>query len=255
MIYCDTCIWYELHGENHSNPIKSGLKASLLNMLEISTSKTLYERPIIFQRAISNLLKYPQVIIPEDPIQHIIKVNDPSFKSNPSLFEKLQTEFKTLNNTDLKKFEEIINETKKELKDRVANFDSPLKEIVNLINKESPKIKGHIKSSSTLKSHRKINTLDLTKEVIKNLVNSNTKHLVDWTRYDWTKINVFVHVLDITFKKLETGELVTFSINDFYDILHFVYVQPEDTFWTLETRWNTLLSSNSLGSIIYKENL
>ena len=80
--------------------------------------------------------------------------------------------------------------------------------------------------------------------MVKSLMNHYTNkndYKIKWDKFDWTRVELFMIVTEIYFKKLETTKGMKMKSNDMVDWLNLLYVSPDDKYLTFDDRWRNFI--------------
>lgn len=123
-----------------------------------------------------------------------------------------------------------------------------MKKLPDLFNSEAARIQEMIKGNERQRLAE--NTLKLTVGFICECIDREFEEEFNFEGLDSTKFELLLLVLDLYFKKLETGQM-KFKQNDLYDFAILAYVQPGDKFWTSDGRWLTMIRELGMDSYLY----
>jgi len=235
------------------------LIATWINIIELSKTPNLIDNVLLVKNAVKALYVNHSMIITENPFDYIIKSHFPEYTTENENVKLILTGFEKLIKID---FENIsINNEKNFLN---VDIEDKLNNSINLANQANifiENVRANIKQSSNKKIHREIDTLQLTKNFLQNIIeiyskeHTNKQLNFDWTNFDWTNFDLLLFVIDNYFKELELTPNMKFDKNDWYDLLMLAYVGKYDKFWTNEKRkWYKVIEQDSKYSqYLYKK--
>ena len=229
-IILDTNIWLDLFDNRN---LLDGLEQSL-----ISTTFLNYFELIKKKRIVTDVEKFRWVFNKMDefqknfdpPFVHIAKQHQ-FFHYN--VLMKLRGLFDFLSN--YKNGTIIVEENIKAFYDYIDEVNQDFQNLSTSYNFEAKQIQAQIKNRS---KHLKRETITLIEKYIANIVDLITGQ--DIKSMDFSKIELLVKTLDLFFKKLEVGDIVSVT-NDILDFFILSYVQPEDLYVTKDKKWKTLI--------------
>lgn len=243
-IIADTNIWYYL-GQD-SNLFKKVERLQIcptwVNIVELSKTENVVEKEDLTRRAIQKMFHFRDNVIVDSPFIYLSKLKirekhdepDPFISSCLSFTER----FAQGDKIDPKKHTEYydwINKHRENVISLCDWFNDKSNEIKNKINK---------------KTHRKIDTFEITATFIHKIVELITQGKVNLIDFDFDQIDLFWRVLDFFFKELELSGM-KMQPNDWFDFTQLAYVQPGDLFWTKEKRWIRIIEKAGLKDCLF----
>lgn len=94
------------------------------------------------------------------------------------------------------------------------------------------------------KAHLEIDTSEINKEMMKSILGEyalTNNYKINWDKFDWSRIELFMTVTEIFFKKLETTKGMKIKANDIVDWFNLLYVSPDDKYLTFDDRWRNFI--------------
>jgi len=245
-IICDTNIWYQLGYGIKREPNKSNhdLIGTWINIIELCKTPNIIYRFTDVKNAVIALYKFHSMIIPDNPFDYIIKLDNPAYQSNTDDIETIIKAFERLMIINEKA--EIDEGLKTEFYDIILNKVDDFQNIADDTNKIINNVRQNIKQFSNKKVHRALNTLTMTKDFINKLISVYTQGKISLSaNFDWEQIDLFIFTLNSYFKELELHPSLKFNRNDWYDLFSLAYVKPAYRYWTFEAKtWQRLISTD-----------
>lgn len=68
-----------------------------------------------------------------------------------------------------------------------------------------------------------------------------TNYKINWDKFDWSSIELFMIVTEIYFKKLETTKDMKVKGNDIVDWFNIMYVSQDDKYLTFDNKWRNYI--------------
>ena len=249
MIICDTNVWYAF---NQGKPTETDknykLIPTLLTLAEIATTKVMVYDKKLFQNTIKVIYEKGGPIIILDPIDYVLYQQDPKY---PTTDRKIKDILERLSHVlalkiddkivvDDKLKNELIKECKTERKASVL--------FAEYANSKICEIRKNINMGIGKKKHLEIDTTNINKEMVNAIFNEYVKdsgYTIDWGKFDWGNIDLFMKVTEIFFKKVETTKGMKVEANDAVDWLNMLYVSPDDKYLTLESSWRKYIEEDN----------
>jgi len=224
MTICDTNIWYEITKE--SNSLKD-LTLTPLSVKEIANSPKLLSKIEIVRLAVNNIFEFGNEIIIKTPLEYLLSLDNQSYDGTQP-YKNLSDEFEVLC-----KLKDGVSFPKEEM----PQLEKHIEKIRNMISESTANLQEMLvavrKNIEDNKKQQRIDTTEITKDVIKQFVKSGTENKYNLTdSFDWTKIELFLHTLDAYFKMLETNTTMRVKDNDWIDLFNLMYVTPADKYLT-----------------------
>lgn len=178
-------------------------------------------------------------IIPENPFDFVLMNNDSRYDANEQPTKQILKGFSSI--MELQLGEEGVDEDlRSEIIEDCKDSRRPSSEFAALGNDELLTIRKSINTGIGQKEHLKKDPTLINREFVKYMFDvyaSNKKYTIDWGKFDWSKIELFMVVTEVFFKKLETTKNMKIDQNDIVDWFNLLYVTPEDKYLTFEKKW------------------
>lgn len=248
LVICDTNVWY---GFNQGTPTiisdEFTLTPTFLTLVELGTSEVMVHDLKLFQNTIKSVYENGGPIIPLNPVDYVLSQQLPDYPIIDGGIKKLLKDFSYILSLDINDETKIDDELKREIlisckTDRKATVD-----FAEYGNSKIDEIRKNINLGIGRKQHIKIDTSKTNQEMIKSIFNEHAKereYTIDWDRFNWNKIDLFMKVTESFFKKVETTKGMKIKPNDAIDWLNMLYVSPVDKYLTLEDPWRTYIEQD-----------
>lgn len=245
-VICDTNVWYALASANFYKPDEVLLIPTAFSLEELASSTLMAQHPKYYQDVINSIYKNCGPTIPENPFDFVLMNNDHNYIANEEGTRLLLKRFSEL--MERKIDNEYIDECLREkiIKD-CEKSRKPSKEFATLGNDELLAIRKNINNGIGKKEHLKQDPTLINREFVKQMFNGYAKskgYEIDWDKFDWSKIELFMIVTEIFFKKLETTKGMVIHPNDIVDWFNLLYVTPEDKYLTFDGKWEKRIKSD-----------
>lgn len=212
MVICDTNIWYRL-GDGRIKPSEFGenqLVVTGVTVEELCTSEMIFSDSESFKSAIRAINKYATQFIEYDPIEYILSQISSDFKPNRlpyiEMMASLQSYLKTEPDNNEKKNDE--------LKKSIIKWNTPHLNLVNILNKNLVKVRGHTKQFFTKKEFRQLDTVPEIVSMFNEIFKSRTKNsggTIKFKDIDWENFELLLFIWDDYFESPQN--LVGFENN------------------------------------------
>jgi len=236
-VVCDTNIWYRLHANpnifNKKGDLKLVLTFNTLN--EFAQSSNMVNHPIFYKSVAKAIINHHDQTILHNPFHHIKVIDDINWKTTSRLGEKLYEEVKLLAFTPDEDIIEYLNNNGDKLSNEISNSHSDLDIGTEHANNLLQQVKREVKSIPK----NRFRGLDLMKD-IKNLISKMVEQQIRCSlsdNFDWSKLELFIEVIDYYFKDLALQSKSKIEPNDWIDLFNLVYVNPGIKYWTYEKKW------------------
>ena len=242
-VICDTHIWYYLGSKTISyNKVK--LVANFNNIDELSRTPWLINKPELVRNAIQSIFHHSFEVIYEPPLIFLKRLSDSNFcydiKANHGDILDFTEKIANGYNIDESKMDDF--------KFMSHRRQDKLQEISDIWNKETLKVRENIKDK---KKHRQTDITDLTHNMISLMVSFATESSGLPDNFDWTKIELFETTLKTFFIELELSKM-KIQPNDWYDLMQFIYVQPDSKIWICEKKWINIITKAGMSNYLYE---
>lgn len=234
-IIVDTNIWYDL-GDNEALflDLKETLVPTYVPLWELCNTGVLKSDPQRVQNACRRMLEAQKNMIYEQPLRYLIKsCNKRKFKPNTirEIYRLLEASSRIARGAIIVKdkedeFYQYILATKRGLKDIKVSMDE-------LASVCKSKIKNNQK-------HKKRYSLHIIIDYLNYLAKQATNNRYNLRRLPLRNYELLICVMDLFYKKLETGETV-WDRNDLNDLFILSYVRKGDKYWTKDQKWIDLI--------------
>jgi hypothetical protein len=157
---------------------------------------------------------------------------------------KILADFGKLMNKKIDNNAEIDTELKEKVILECKNRRGVSQDLANIGNEDLMELRSRINKGLGKKEHLKVDTTEINKEMLKSLLNNyvlEKNYEIQWENFDWEKIELFMIVTEIYFKKLETTKDMKIKANDIVDWFNLLYVSPDDKYLTFDTRWKNYI--------------
>lgn len=243
-LICDTNVWYEMSAGKFIKPNEYDLIPTAFSLVELATSQSMIEEPKFYKDTVKMIYDNCGPIIPENPFDYILQnqfgnyrpETDDNLKQILTAFGELMGKEMTDMEIDEKLKIKIIAECK-----RRRGLSQNL---ADLGNEDLKELRKRINAGIGKKAHLTIDTTDINKEMLKNIVGNYALakgYEVNWKKFDWSRVELFMIVTEIFFKKLETTKDMKIRANDIVDWFNLLYVSPEDKYLTFDERWRNYI--------------
>jgi len=245
-IIADTNIWYSLGQDNDLFKKVEELLIcpTWINIVELSKTENVVDKEDFTRLAIQKMFHYKSNVIVDSPFIYLSKLKTKdekveldSFISDCLLFTE---RFAQGDKIDLEKQSQYYDWINKH-RDNVTT-------LCDWFNEKSDGIKKKVNK----KTHRKLDTFEITATFIHKIVELMTKGEVNLYDFDFEQIELFWRTIDQFFKELELSGM-KMQPNDWFDFTQLAYVQPGDLFWTKEKRWIRIIENIGLQDYLYQE--
>lgn len=238
-IILDTNIWLDLFDNRN---LLDGLEQSLicttfLNYFELIKKKRMVSDVEKFRWIFNKMDEFQKNFDP--PFVHIAKQHQ-FFHYN--VLMKLKGLFDFLSN--YRSGTVIVEENIKAFYDYTDEVNQDFQNLSSSYNIGAKQIQGQIKNRN---KHLKRETTILVEKYISNIVALATGQ--DIKLMDFSKIELLIKTLDLFFKKLEVGDIVSVT-NDIMDFFILSYVQPGDVYITKDRKWKILITDSGCGNYL-----
>jgi len=224
MTICDTNIWYELHEKE--NPYKD-LILTPLSIKEIANSPKLINKLDTLRIATDNIFKSGNDVIIKTPLEYLLSIDGQEYDGKQPQ-KSLDYEFEvlcrlkngiTFPENQLPSLQKHIDKVRRTISESSAS----LQEMLIAVRK-------NIKDN---KKQQKIDTIEITKNVIRKFIETATNGKFTLTEeFDWSRIELFLFSLNAYFKILEVNTTMKVKDNDWIDLFNLMYVTPADKYLT-----------------------
>lgn len=253
-VICDTNVWYSIASSNFSKPDDVLLIPTAFSLEELATSTMMAKHTKYYQTVLNAIYKNCGPIIPENPFDFVLMNYDPNYVTNEEPTKQLLKGFSSL--MERKIVEKDIDEAlKNKIIEDCENSRKPSSEFATLGNDELLAIRKRINTGVGKKEHLKQDPTIINREFVKQMFNgyaSSKNYTIDWDKFDWSRIELFMIVTEVFFKKLETTKGMKIDSNDIVDWFNLLYVTPEDKYLTFEKKWRKyILNEESIKGYLY----
>lgn len=235
-IILDTNVWLDFFDDRN---LLDGLDSSLvtptfLNYFELMKMKKIADSKYVY--------KFKWIFNKMDEFHN--KIFDPSFvhlaKQNKFYHFNVLLELRGFFDF-FKNYKEGVILSEEKAKEFINNIDlinQDFADFSQLLNNKAQEIKVKIKNT---KSHINRDSIILVENYVSWFVNLATGQ--DISMMDFSKIEILIKVLDLYFKRLEIGTIIS-ETNDIIDFLFLCYVQPGDFYVTKDKKWKRLIKDS-----------
>lgn len=245
-VICDTNVWYEMASNNFKKPDDVLLIPTAFSLEELATSTMMAKHPNFYQTVVKSIYNNRDPIIPENPFDFVLMHHDPKYITNEEPTKQLLKGFSTLMERKIDK-KDIDEDLRNKIIEDCENSRKPSNDFAALGNDELLAIRKSINTGIGKKEHLKQDPTLINREFVKFMFDSyasNKKYTIDWDKFDWSRIELFMIVTEIFFKKLETTKGMKIDQNDIVDWFNLLYVTPEDQYLTFENKWRKYIGDD-----------
>ncbi len=258
-IICDTNVWYGF-SQNKPTNINDNhrLIPTFMTLLELATSEVVVHDMKLFQNTIKAVYEKSGPIITLDPIDYVLSQQDPKYPTTDRGIKELLEYFSYFLSRKIYDQTEVDDKLKKKIIEKCKLERKACLEFAEFANSKTDKIRRSINTGIGKKKHLKIDISDLIKEMIKSIFNEHVKdngYIIDWDKFDWNMIRLFMTVTEIFFKKVEVTKDMKIHPNDAIDWFNILYVRSNDKYLTLEGSWRKYIEEdNRIKQYLYSSN-
>lgn len=247
-VICDTNVWY---GYNQDKPTEISddyiLIPTSLTLVELATSEVMVHDIKLFQNTVKTIYEKCGPIIPSDPIDYVLSQQDQIYPTKDNVINKLLEGFSSLLDMKIDEKTVLDDDLKKKIIEQCKAYRKATGAFADFGNSKIDKIRKNINKGIGKKKHLEIDTTSQIKELVKSIFNEHTKDIeytINWDKFDWGKIDLFMKVTESFLKKLETTNGMKIKANDEVDWLNMLYVSPDDKYLTLEGSWKDYIKND-----------
>ena len=254
LVICDTNVWYNIVDNKFKKPDDVLLIPTSFSLEEIATSKLMVHNTKYYQDVLRSIYENCGPIIPNNPFDFILNNLDGNYKLNDEKTELLLKGFSELLSRKVEDVE-IDEELKNKILKDCEDSRKPTFEFAHFGNEEIFSIRKNINTGIGIKEHIKEDSSEINKLMLIEMFNAYTKvkrYKINWDKFDWNQIELFMVVTEIFFKKLETTKNMKISPNDLVDWFNLLYVTPKDRYLTFDDKWrNYILEDDRIKHYLY----
>lgn len=246
-IICDTNVWYDMSSGKFNKPEKFDLIPTSYSLEEIARSQAMVEEPKFYQDTIRMIYDNCGPIIQENPFDYILQYQFGDYKSLKSNISVVLVNFGKLMEREIKSDTKIDTETKQKVIEECRKQRGVAQDLADIGNNDLISLRKRINTGIGKKKHLKIDTSEINREMLKSMLNhyaSKQDYVINWDKFDWSRIELFMIVTEIYFKKLEVTKGMKIKANDMVDWLNLLYVSPDDKYLTFDNRWRNYILNN-----------
>jgi hypothetical protein len=243
-IICDTNVWYEMSAGKFKKQEKYDLIPTSFSLVEIATSQAMVEELKFYQDTIKMIYENSGPIIPENPFDYILQNQYDDYETSKEVVSKILVDFGKIMEREIKSDDVVEEKLKQKIIEECQQHRGISQELADISNDDVFAIRKKINLGLGKKKHLKIETTEINQEMFKAILNNyviGKKYSIDWEKFDWSKIELFMIVTEIYFKKLETTKGMKIKANDFVDWFNLLYVTPDDKYLTFDDRWKNFI--------------
>lgn len=242
-VICDTNVWYNIVNGTFNKPDDVLLIPTSFSLQEIATSKLMVHNTKYYQDVIRAIYENCGAIIPNNPFDFILNLLDKNYKLDDKNTESLLNSFSELLTRkveDVEVDQELRNKILKDCEDSRR----PTFEFAYFGNEEILSIRKNIIAGTGIKDHLKEDSSEINKIMLMTMFDAYAKikeYKINWEKFDWSQIELFMIVTELFFKKLETTKNMRISPNDLVDWFNLLYVTPNDRYLTFDEKWRKFI--------------
>jgi len=245
-IICDTNVWYDIASSNFTKPNDVLLIPTAFSLEELATSIMMAKYPNFYQTVVKAIYNNCGPIIPENPFDFVLMHHDPKYITSEEPTKQLLKDFSALMERKIDE-NHVDEDLRSKIIEDCENSRKPSNDFAALGNDELLAIRKNINTGIGQKEHLKQDSTLVNREFVKQMFNgyvSAKNYTVDWGKFDWSRIELFMVVTEIFFKKLETTKGMKIASNDIVDWFNLLYVTPEDKYLTFEKKWRKYIEED-----------
>ncbi len=254
LVICDTNVWYQIVNGKFNKPEDVLLIPTSFSLEEIATSKLMVHNTKYYQDVLKSIYDNCGPIIPNNPFDFILNNLDGNYKLNDEKTELLLKGFSELLSRKVEDVE-IDEELKSKILKDCEDCRRPTFEFAHFGNEEIFSIRTNINKGIGIKEHLKEDSSEINKQMMIEFFNAYAKvknYTINWGKFDWHQIELFMVVTEVFFKKLETTKNMKISPNDLVDWFNLLYVTPKDKYLTFDDKWrNYILEDERIIHYLY----
>lgn len=246
-VICDTNVWYSLAQGKFEKLDEVQLIPTLLSLAELATSEAMAYELKLYQDVLKTVYEKGGPILPTNPFDFVLHNHDPNYPLNNDIVKNILTDFTEVLRRDIPQEAELDEETKEKIIKSCQERRGATGEFADFGTDKLGEIRKNINKEVGKKEHLKIDPSEINKEMMKAVLNEHVKDLdyeIDFEEFDWNKIELFMTVTEIYFKKLEITKGMKMHPNDAVDWLNMLYVTPDDKYLTFEKSWRGYIENN-----------
>jgi hypothetical protein len=247
-VICDTNVWY---GFSQGKPTDTDenhiLIPTSLTLAELATSEVIVHDTKLFQETIKAIYEKCGPIISLDPIDYVLRRQDLEYPTTDRRIKNLLEGFSYLLSLNIDGEIVVDNKLKNLVIEKFRTDRKASNSFAEYANSKINQIRKEINKGIGKEKHLDIDTTNINKDMVKSIFNEHVKgtvYTIDWDKFDWSKIDLFMKVTEIFFKKLETTRDMKVKPNDAVDWLNILYVSPDDKYLTLEGSWRRYIEED-----------
>lgn len=249
-IICDTNIWFNL-------------------CVGVISPKVIGRNPLVFtQHCLQEILTNPSLV---DDHERFVSICKTIIKYSNKYLLKSPLEYLLDIKVDISERQEIIKQIKKyayngnmyrsnsliktQRKNTINYFENQSKNsFIKNLNSQLILIKKNINDKNQKNKRRSLSLIEQRKQFVSSLCDNFTdskgiaRHPILWDNFLF-----FSTLIDEYFKKLETGEIVSVTIQDMDDLFHLAYITPKTKFWTYDKKWIWMVRDCGLEDFLFKD--
>jgi len=254
-VICDTNVWYEIASDRFTKPDDVLLIPTSFSLEEIASSKMMANSTKYYQHVLKSIYQNCGPIIQENPLDYVLSYLDPHFPVKEQNTTQLLKGFSELMARVIDE-KEITDELKLKINEDCEHNRKPSKEFSELINQELIQVRKNINTGMGKKEHLKKDATAINKNFIRQIFDGYAKtknYSINWDKFEWERIELFLHVTETFFKKLETTKDMKVDPNDIVDWFNILYVTPDDKYLTFDKQWSQyILDNDRIKHYLYK---
>jgi hypothetical protein len=255
LVICDTNVWYHIVNGTFEKPEEVLLIPTSFSLEEIATSKLMVHNTKYFQDVLRSIYDNCGPIIPNNPFDFILNNLDGDYILNDEKTEMLLKGFSELLSRKVEDIE-IDEELKNKILKDCEDCRKPTFEFAHFGNEEIFSIRKNINTGIGIKEHIKEDSTEINKQMLIEMFTAYAKvkkYTINWNKFDWNQIELFMVVTEIFFKKLETTKNMKISPNDLVDWFNLLYVTPTDRYLTFDDKWrNYIIEDDRIKHYLYE---
>lgn len=246
-VICDTNVWYYIVQGKFNKPNDILLIPTSLSLAELATSEAMAYELKLYQDVLKAVHEKGGPILPIDPFDFVLHNHDPNYPLNNDIVKNILSDFTEVLRRDIPQEAELKEETKEKIIKSCQERRGATGEFADFGTDKLNDIRKSINTGVGKKEHLKVDPYVINKEMLKAFLNEHVKDLdyeIDFNKFDWNRIELFMTVTENFLKKLETTRDMKVHPNDAVDWLNMLYVTPDDMYLTFEKSWRGYIEND-----------
>lgn len=257
-LICDTNVWYEMSAGKFEKTNEYDLIPTAFSLVELATSQAMIEEPKFYQDTVKMIYDNCGPIIPENPFDYILQYQFGDYKpKKDGIVNQILPAFGELMAKEINADSKIDEELKKKVIEECRKSRGIAQDLADFGNDDLMELRSNINKGVGKKDHLKVDASQINREMLMSILDHYTNdkdYKINWDKFDWGRIDLFMTVTEIYFKKLETTRDMKIKANDIVDWFNLLYVSPDDKYLTFDDRWrNYILNDERIKQYLFFE--